>query len=544
MKRRIAAPSSTLLNLSAGLIFVVIAVIAVVLVNRTMRQQALVEAQSKARVLFDRHMATHTYYSEILKPNPFESTEPLGADEASDPSWMSSFYAIRKVDQYFQEFSQTQYYVKDAAINARRPENEADAYERAFLEEIRANPQLKARSTVRNIEGQPYLAVLRPGLVMEESCLRCHGDPADAPDGLVDYYGAERGFHREGDLGSVVLATSIRVPLADAYGQANRSSLQLSGLLLLLAVLFAAQFWLHRRLVFAPLDTIRAKALQISTKPEHLGEEIPVPLGQDLANLADTFNRMSVKLRQDRDQLEKVVKERTRELQEAREQLIRWEKLAVLGQLAGGVGHELRNPLGIISNAVYFLKLVLPDAGVKTTEYLGIIENETRNAEKIVADLLDFSRSKSADREPVAAAELARRVLERYPAPAAVTVSVQAGADLPRAYADPRQMAQVLGNLVVNACQAMPQGGRLTISATRRGKEMSIAVADTGVGIAPENMARLFEPLFTTKPKGIGLGLAVSKSLVEANGGRIEVQSAPGVGSTFTLYLPLHQEGK
>ena len=243
-------------------------------------------------------------------------------------------------------------------------------------------------------------------------------------------------------------------------------------------------------------------------------------------------------------ELEQRVEERTRQLGEAQEKLLRQERLAVLGQLAGGVGHELRNPLGVISNAVYFLKLVLPDAGVKTTEYLAIIENETRNAEKIVADLLDFSRCKSADREPVAAAELARRVLARYPAPAAVTVSVQAAADLPRAYVDPRQMTQVLGNLVVNACQAMPQGGRLTISATRRGKELSIAVADTGVGIAPENMARLFEPLFTTKPKGIGLGLAVSKSLVEANGGRIEVQSAPGVGSTFTLYLPLHQEGK
>jgi signal transduction histidine kinase len=97
--------------------------------------------------------------------------------------------------------------------------------------------------------------------------------------------------------------------------------------------------------------------------------------------------------------------------------------------------------------------------------------------------------------------------------------------------------------LVVNACQAMPQGGSLTISATRRGEEMSFAVADTGVGIAPENMVRLFEPLFTTKSEGIGLGLAVSKRLVEANGGRIEVQSEPGVGSTFTLYLPLFGEG-
>jgi len=242
--------------------------------------------------------------------------------------------------------------------------------------------------------------------------------------------------------------------------------------------------------------------------------------------------------------LEREVQERTRQLGEAQDRLVRQERLAVLGQLAGGVGHELRNPLAIIFNAVYYLKLVLPDAGEKIVEYLTIIDNETRTAEKIVADLLDFARPTSADREPVAAADLARRVLERYPAPTGVTVSVQAGADLPPAYADPRQMTQVLGNLVVNACQAMPQGGRLTISATRRGKEMSIAVADTGVGIAPENMARLFDPLFSTRARGIGLGLAVCARLAEANGGRIEAHSEPEVGSTFTLYLPLHQAGE
>jgi signal transduction histidine kinase len=118
--------------------------------------------------------------------------------------------------------------------------------------------------------------------------------------------------------------------------------------------------------------------------------------------------------------------------------------------------------------------------------------------------------------------------------------------------ADPQHMIQVLGNLVVNACQAMTThssvtGGLktrvLTISATRKGKEIAIAVRDTGMGIPPENMGKLFEPLFTTKPKGIGLGLAVSKKLVEANGGRIEVQSEPGKGSTFTVFLPIDKEG-
>jgi PAS domain S-box-containing protein len=239
--------------------------------------------------------------------------------------------------------------------------------------------------------------------------------------------------------------------------------------------------------------------------------------------------------------LKQRVEERTRALEDAQERLVRQEKLAVLGQLAGGVGHELRNPLAVINNAVYYLKLVQPDAEEKVKSYHSMIEKETHTAEKIITDLLDFARIKSVDREPVAVSELVRRVLERFPAPETVAVKLKIPASLPPVFADPRQMEQVLGNLVVNACQAMKDGGKLTISAAKKGGNIAIAVKDTGVGIPPENMEKLFEPLFTTKTKGIGLGLAVSRKLAEANGGRIEVQSEPGAGSTFTLLIPIHE---
>jgi PAS domain S-box-containing protein len=235
------------------------------------------------------------------------------------------------------------------------------------------------------------------------------------------------------------------------------------------------------------------------------------------------------------------VVERTRELQVAQEQLIRQEKLAVLGQLAGGVGHELRNPLGVINNAVYYLKLVQPDANDKVRNYHVMIEQEVHTAQKIITDLLDFARVTTADRQPVSVPKIVQRTLERFPAPASVQVSIIIPADLPEAYTDPLHMEQVLGNLVVNACQAMPDGGKLTISATHHKKLLAIAVKDTGTGITPENMQKLFEPLFTTKITGIGLGLAVSKKLAEANGGRIDVRSKAGKGSTFTLYLPVKE---
>ncbi|MBI4730645.1 MAG: PAS domain S-box protein [Chloroflexi bacterium] len=240
-------------------------------------------------------------------------------------------------------------------------------------------------------------------------------------------------------------------------------------------------------------------------------------------------------------ELEQRVEERTRELRAAQDQLVRQEKLAVLGQLAGGVGHELRNPLGVINNAVYLLKLIQPEADKKTKEYLGMIEKETHTAEKIITDLLDFSRSLSSDREAVDVTRLIQETLERYPVPDSVAVHRRIARNLPPVLADSRQMVQVLGNLVINAFQAMPKGGRLKISAARYKEQIAIAVQDGGTGVAPENMGKLFEPLFTTKLKGIGLGLAVSKKLVEANGGRIEVQSEPGKGSTFTLFLPVDE---
>jgi signal transduction histidine kinase len=226
----------------------------------------------------------------------------------------------------------------------------------------------------------------------------------------------------------------------------------------------------------------------------------------------------------------------------------------LLGQLAGGVGHELRNPLGIISNAIYYLKIIQPDAEEKVRQYHAMIEQEVRNSEKIITDLLDFARLESMDKETVAVSELVQRTMARFPVPESIKTILNIPADLPKVFIDVRQMEQVLGNLTVNACQAMmsPRGtmslrltpsgeknkGELTISGYQNKGMVAIAVKDTGTGIKPENMDKLFEPLFTTKSKGIGLGLAVSRKLVEANGGRIAVKSELGKGSTFTLFLP------
>jgi two-component system sensor kinase FixL len=250
--------------------------------------------------------------------------------------------------------------------------------------------------------------------------------------------------------------------------------------------------------------------------------------------------RMQEALREYSEQLEGMVEERTRELREAQERLLRQEKLAVLGQLAGGVGHELRNPLGAISNAIYFLNMVLEESDPEVKETLEILEKEVKTSEQIITGLLDFGRAKPPTWRKADVNEIIQEALSRVTVPENVELVSQLDETLPIILADPGQLGQVFGNIIVNAIQAMPEGGRLIIRSEVPNPEwVAVSFTDTGVGISEESLNKIFEPLFTTKAKGIGLGLALVKTLVEGHGGTIKVESQVGKGTTFTVRLPL-----
>jgi PAS domain S-box-containing protein len=227
-------------------------------------------------------------------------------------------------------------------------------------------------------------------------------------------------------------------------------------------------------------------------------------------------------------------------LQEAQEKLLRTERMAVLGRVSGGIGHELRNPLAAMKNATYYLKMVLDTSDEDVQETLDILDSELATSEMIITSLLDYARPKAPTRKKAELKDLVQSAMSRVSHLENIEVVQDFSSDIPTLLVDPVQITRVIINLARNAAQAMPDGGTLTIKGSMPEPDwISLSIIDTGIGMSEETMSHLFEPLYTTKAKGIGLGLVIIKSLVEVHGGIVDVESEEGKGSTFTVRLPV-----
>jgi signal transduction histidine kinase len=217
--------------------------------------------------------------------------------------------------------------------------------------------------------------------------------------------------------------------------------------------------------------------------------------------------------------------------------LQRTERLAAIGQVAGGIAHELRNPLNVVKTSVYYLMNAKSPNPAKTAEHLQRIERHVVSADGVITALSNFARLPLPDLRPFALEACVQEVLELTPMPENVRIVLDLPPGLPAVLADPEQIRIVLGNLVRNGREAMPQGGDLTIVGRSVGAIVEIDVTDTGVGITADNLARILEPLFSTKARGLGLGLAIARAILEKNRGSLRIASVPGQGSTFTVSL-------
>ncbi len=240
-------------------------------------------------------------------------------------------------------------------------------------------------------------------------------------------------------------------------------------------------------------------------------------------------------LRDANEELERRVLERTAALADAQEELIRKERLAVLGQLAGGVAHQLRNPLGAIQNAAALLRHGPLDD--EQAEVLGMIDEEVARADRTISALLDYARVRPPQARRVTMVDLVEEVLDQELVPESIELSIVASPTL-EATIDSAQVQIALGNVVRNAVEAMPDGGRLSVKVLLVDDRVEVTVRDTGDGVLPDVVARLFEPLVTTKVDGSGLGLCTARNLIENQGGRIGYRPAKSGGACFVVELP------
>ncbi len=382
----------------------------------------------------------------------------------------------------------------------------------------------------RDRKGQQVLGMAR-GIYNQPSCYTaaCHFHPKEAKLlGVLD----------------VIVSLETMQRQTASY----RNSIVVFTVILLLALVLSLTY-LTQRFVIGPVKKLLDHTQRVARgELEHRTE---IPRGDELGELSEAFNEMTLKLKATRGELqewantlEAKVEDRTQEIQQIQGKLIRSEKLASLGELVAGIAHEINNPL---TGILMFSSMLEDDPRVDDSlkADMETIIRETQRCATIVRELLDFSK----ERVPQKKLESLHRIMDKtlalvqhQPAFHNIEVIKDYRPELPQTLVDPNQIEQVFMNILLNAGQSMSAGGRLTISSSlvENGRDLQVKISDTGCGIPPETLSKIFDPFYTTKgTSGTGLGLSVSYGIIENHGGQIEVESEPGEGTTFNIVLPL-----
>ncbi len=347
-----------------------------------------------------------------------------------------------------------------------------------------------------------------------------------------------------------------------------RSSRQLAILLIAGAfVLGGTLAYLTSRMINRPIAAITSRMSRIARGE---GTNLPIP-GMDrrdeigaMAQALDVFKNNAIEiesllgeLQEAKSQLEDLnqsleerVKRRTAELEAAQDRLLRNERLATLGQLTATVTHELRNPLGALRTALATIRKLERDAPPMMRSSVEIADRSVTRCDNIIGDLLDFTRLRRLRLEITDFDRWLGGVLDEYPLPAGIELRRQLESGV-RLSVDHDRIHRTVINLLDNACQAMTEEGGamadgrqrvLTVAARLARERLELSIGDTGSGVPPEELERVFEPLYSTKSFGVGLGLPIVRQIIEAHGGGVELSSEAGHGTQVVLWLPLHAQ--
>lgn len=278
-----------------------------------------------------------------------------------------------------------------------------------------------------------------------------------------------------------------------------------------------------------------------STFPMHLavseikvdGRHLFTGIVRDISDLKTAERELA----EANERLEDRVRKRTSELRSAQADLVKSEKFATLGKVSGGIAHEIRNPLSAVKTSAYFLLNARNPSEEKVREHLERIDRQVTVIDNVVTALSDVAKLPDAELESTDVAAILRQTVNSVGLPDRIEVDISLGEDIPQVLADENQIVIAFANLIRNARDAMSNGGRLSISATVESDCVLFHIADTGSGIEEANLTKILEPLFTTKARGMGLGLSITQAILEKNKGSLSIQTQLGEGSCFTVNL-------
>jgi len=387
--------------------------------------------------------------------------------------------------------------------------------------------------------GGRILGIIAP-IYNEPACASCHVHPASQ---------------------RVLGVLDVQMSLTQADEVLGASERQMSyGLVATVAAVLVLTFLLLWRMVLAPVRKLSGAMAR--TAAGDLTARVPVRSDDEVGRLARSWNEMSDELARARGELEQWnrtleerVEEKTLELERTHQQMVLFEKMASLGKLAAVVAHEINNPLAGIKTYARLLRRRMaaregqipgPEEAAETDRILQMVDGEAGRCGDIVRNLLAFSRhggARFADEDLAPVVERCRLLLRHKAEMLGVTLETRVPPDLSRVVCDGAQIQQMVLALALNALEATPAQGRVVVELRPEGSGVALVVSDTGHGIPDSDRDRIFEPFFTTKESGagVGLGLAVVYGIVERHHAAIDVDSVPGVGTTFTVRLPREQ---
>ena len=476
------------------------------------------QARQQARVLYKQILLTRQWVSDHqglffvktagVTENPYLQEAAIKADDGTVFVKRNPAMVTRELSEYAARSGFC--WFKITSLNPVNPENEPDTFEREAMERFEDGlTEYEAISETADGRVHRYIAPL----LVQESCLTCH---------------AEHGYL----IGDIRGALSISVPLgwADKVIKKNNRSIVQYSVFCIFAVALAL-IYLFNKLVARRIDRL-SRGMENYPNQDYFVSDDKHLLDDEIGRLIAGFNNLCERL--DKAQ---------RDLDKTMQQAFYSEKMASLGQLTSGIAHEINNPLGGLLNCV---KTMQEEPGNLElhNRYIPLLDKGLKRIEHIMRQLLNFGRKAPLTFSKVNVDDIIREcfeLLEYRLKDITLTLDLDLKENI---CIDVEALRQIIVNTALNAIQAMPGGGSLTISTKRTYTRLVIVVQDTGTGIDPAIITKIFDPFFTTKEvgEGTGLGLAVTYALVQQMGGTIEVESEPGKGAVFTISLPASRE--